>query len=188
VERWAGDPDLAVGGHTTNALPGDAFATASQAIVDLVYDHYNADGAAPRFFASNNLAVPAAAFRELGGFDESFWTSEDREFCDRWLRGGRRFAFASDGIVRHAPRIDLDAFVRRHFRYGRGAFRFHQSRAGHVAGSVRRELGFYRDLPAGVRASLAEAGAQAPALGALLVVWQLANGAGFAWEALTGRR
>jgi GT2 family glycosyltransferase len=186
--RWAGDGELAVGGRTTNGRPENVFASASQAVVDLVYAHYNGDADAPRFFASNNLAVPASGFRALGGFDESFRTSEDREFCDRWLRRGGRFAYEPDAIVRHSPRVDLSAFVARHFRYGRGAFRFHRSRARNVAESVRRELGFYRDLPAGVRASLADAGGQAPALAALLVVWQVANAIGFAWEALAGQR
>jgi GT2 family glycosyltransferase len=181
--RWLEDPAAAIGGRITNGLPGNAFATASQTIVDLVYAHYNA-GAAPRFFASNNLAVPADGFREVDGFDESFRTSEDREFCDRWLRRGRRLAFAPDALVGHAPSMDLSGFVQRHFRYGQGAFRFHRSRSRNVAESVRRELGFYRSLPAGARASLAEAGPRAPALGALLVAWQLANAAGFAWEAV----
>ena len=180
--RWLDDPDAAVGGRTANGLPADVFATASQTIVELVYAHYNAER--PRFFASNNLAVPADGFREVGGFDESFQTSEDREFCDRWLRRGLRLAFAPDAIVGHAPSMDLSAFVQRHFRYGQGAFRFHRSRSRNVAESVRRELGFYRGLPSGARASLAEAGPRAPALGALLVAWQLANAAGFAWEAL----
>jgi GT2 family glycosyltransferase len=187
ARRWAGAPDLAVGGRTTNGLPGNAFAAASQTVVDLVYAHYNENGDAPRFFASNNLAVPAEGFREAGGFDEAFRTSEDREFCDRWLRRGRRFAFAGDAVVEHRPSVGLAGFAGRHFRYGRGAFRFHRARAGSVAESVRRELGFYRTLPAGTRAALAGAGAQAPALGALLVAWQLANAAGFAWEAATAR-
>jgi cellulose synthase/poly-beta-1,6-N-acetylglucosamine synthase-like glycosyltransferase len=181
--RWSEDPSAAVGGRTANGLPGNVFASASQTIVELVYAHYNR-GTGPRFFASNNLAVPADGFREVGGFDESFRTSEDREFCDRWLRHGRRLAFADDAILGHAPRMGLSAFVQRHFRYGRGAFRYHRSRSSNVAESVRRELGFYRSLPAGVRARLANAGPQAPALGALLVAWQLANAAGFAWEAL----
>ena len=183
ASRWSEDPEAAVGGRTANGRPGDVFATASQTIVELVYAHYNG-GAGPRFFASNNLAVPAEGFREVGGFDESFRISEDREFCDRWLRGGRRLLFARDAVLVHAPSMDLPTFVRRHFRYGQGAFRFHRSRSRNVAHSVRRELGFYRSLPAGARASLAEAGPRAPALGALLVAWQLATAAGFAWEAL----
>jgi GT2 family glycosyltransferase len=183
---WPGDPAVAVGGRTVNGLPENACATASQAIVELVYAHYNA-GNRPRFFASNNLAVPAEGFGDVGGFDESFRISEDREFCDRWLRSGRRLAFAPDALLEHRPALDLHEFVQRHFGYGRGAFRFHRSRSRKVAESVRRELGFYRSLPAGVRATLAQAGTRAPAIGALLVAWQLANAAGFAWEAATAR-
>jgi len=184
--RWGGDPNLAVGGGTTNGLPDNPFAYASQTIVDLVYAHYNSDADRARFFASNNLAVPADAFRRLGGFDERFRTSEDRDFCTRWLDSGRRLAYAAGGVVAHAPGLTLARFWRQHFEYGRGAHRYHRARPRSTAGSVRADLLFYRKLPHLLR--LAFAGVEprrAPPLGALLAVWQAANALGFAREALT---
>ena len=188
--RWAGDRDLAVGGRTTNGLPGNTFAAAGQTIVDLVYAHYNAnangDGGGARFFASNNLAVPAAAFEALGGFDERFRASEDRDFCARWLASGRRLASAPGAVVAHAPTLTLGGFCRRHFEYGRGAYRYHRARPGSVAASLRAELSFHRRLPSLVRPELATVGGRGTAtFAALLAAWQAANAAGFLWEAAT---
>jgi GT2 family glycosyltransferase len=188
VARWAAAPDVAVGGQTTNGLPGEPFATASQTIVDLVYAHFNGPGGDARFFASNNLAVPAAGFVALGGFDEEFQASEDRDFCARWLASGRRLAFAAEAVVAHEPRLTLGRFCRRHFEYGRGAYRYHRSRPAGTVASVRAELPFHRRSLRAVGPLLARAGARrATPLAGLLALWQLANAAGFVVEAVRTR-
>ena len=186
VDAWAGDPELAIGGRTANGLPRNAFAAASQTVVDLVYAHYNGNGRGPRFFASNNLAVPARGFAAIGGFDERFRAAEDRDFCARWLASGRRLASARRAFVEHAPGLTLAGYCRRHFAYGRGAYRYHRARPGSVARSVRSELRFHRALPSLVRPELARLdGRGAASLAGLLAAWQAANALGFAWEALT---
>ena len=189
VDAWAGLADVAVGGRTTNGLPDNAFAAASQTIVDLVYAHYNGNGVGARFFASNNFAVPAAAYAAIGGFDERFTASEDRDFCARWLASGRRLASAPDAVVDHAPRVTFSDFWRRHFDYGRGAYRYHRARPESISRSVRSELRFHRRLPALLGPLL---GARSPqnaiSLAGLVAAWQIANAAGFAWEAATTRR
>lgn len=184
VDSWEGRPEVAVGGRTTNGLPDNAFAAASQTIVDLVYAHYNGNGVGARFFASNNLGVPAAGFRDAGGFDEAFRTSEDRDFCARWLASGRDLASAPDALVSHSPQLTLTRFCRRHFDYGRGAYRYHRERPVSLGSSLRAELGFHRRLPALVRAEVAGLEVhRAASLTALLAAWQAANALGFAWEA-----
>lgn len=187
--RWQGADDLAVGGRTTNGRPDNLCATASQTIVDLVYAHYNADVGSARFFASNNLAVPAAGFAALGGFDERFRTSEDRDFCARWLASGRRLVTADDAVVTHAPELTLAEFWRRHVAYGRGAYRYHRARPLTTRASLRSELPFHGSLLRLVRPQLARVGARKAApLAALLVLWQAANALGFVREALASRR
>jgi GT2 family glycosyltransferase len=180
VSRTA--PEAAVGGRTLTAFPGNAFSAASQEIVRLVYAYYNDGPRGARFFASNNLAVPAERFRAVGGFDEQFSTAEDREFCDRWLQLGGQLVYCPDALVMHANRVTLGGFLRQHFGYGRGALKFHRKRGG-IAPSVRRELGFHRALP-----RLMREGRTRPDLFGLLVVWQIANAAGFAWESVAGSR
>lgn len=181
--RFATTPDRIIGGRTLNALPLNLYTTASQLIIDLVYAYYNVDPNHARFFASNNLALPAASFRAISGFDPTFVTSEDRELCDRWLYHGYRMTYAPEAIVYHAHALTLRTFWRQHFRYGRGAMRFHQARAQRHSGQFWQELGFYIRLPALLYEALtAKRRGQALGLLPLLAVWQGANAAGFVWE------
>lgn len=188
VGAWSASPKAALGGRTTNGLPANSFAAASQTIVDLVYEHSNANGSGARFFASNNLAVPADAYAALGGFDEGFAAAEDRDFCARWLESGRHLVYAPDAVVVHAPHLTLARFWRQHFAYGRGAYRYHRARPRPLVRSVAAEMSFHRRLPRLVGPTLRRAGVRRAAeLTALLAAWQAANAAGFAWGAAAER-
>jgi hypothetical protein len=76
-------------------------------------------------------------------------------------------------------------YVRQHFGYGRGAWRFHRARSRRGTGKLEVEGSFYLAcLRAPFRArSLREA----LSLAVLLGVWQGANTAGFFFEALRQR-
>src|SRR5439155_26886197 len=91
---------VAAGGRTLNALPDDRWAAVSQQLIDLLYAYYN-PGHGVEFLATNNLAVGAEAFREIGGFDERYRTAEDREFCRRWRGLGFKLLNVPDAIVHH---------------------------------------------------------------------------------------
>jgi GT2 family glycosyltransferase len=191
--RHQAAPGAAIGGRTVNVLVRDRCATASQLLVDYLYDYYEqrsrtSAGSAPRFFTSNNLAVPAALFRQLNGFDTSFALAagEDREFCDRWQQAGRELVYESRAVVRHAHALTLPRFWRQHFDYGRGAWHFRAARRRRHADAVRLEpLSFYRDLVLyPVRAQGIVRGIP---LSALLAVAQVANATGFWRERLAAR-
>jgi GT2 family glycosyltransferase len=138
------------------------------------------------------MAVPAAAFAELGGFDETFHVaSEDRDLCARWDASGRALRLVEGAVVRHAPRLGLVRFARQHFNYGRGAFRYHRARARHAANRRTQTLSaHWRFL-----GKVAEGFAGRPLsvrlrIGALLLLWQIVNLAGYlfsAGRALAGR-
>jgi GT2 family glycosyltransferase len=181
ANRFAADPDRLLGGRTVNALPQNPYSAASQLIVDIVYSHYNADPCEASFVASNNMAVSSELFRELGGFDPRYTTSEDRDLCDRWL--ARRFGIALVGnaLVHHAKPLSLTSFCHQHFRYGRGAYHFHRGRIERDSGQLQGTLAFYRRLPE--RARLLVPSTSGRFVLALLALWQAANAAGFAWEA-----
>ena len=95
----------------------------SQHIVDIGCAHHNKDPNDARFFTANNLAVRAADFFMLGGFDSSFGNtaSEDRELCGRWLHHGYRMIYVPEATIYHAHRLTFRTFCRQHFNYGRGA-------------------------------------------------------------------
>lgn len=65
-------PGALVGGTTINGLPQDIFATTSQLIVDLVYEHFNSTASDAYFLTSNNFLCQRDAFLEIGGFDSAF--------------------------------------------------------------------------------------------------------------------
>jgi GT2 family glycosyltransferase len=183
--RFARAPDRAIGGRTLNALPDNLYSTASQLIVDVVYAHYNAHPDQASFFATNNLAIPADRFQAIGGFDADFFpfASEDRDFCNRWLYHGSRMIFAPEALVYHAHTLTLRTFLRQHFGYGRGAFRYHKARARCGSGRFTVEVKFYRNLLSLLRDTLSQvSGQRALSLATLLLLWQAANAAGFLWE------
>ena len=189
AERAAADPECGFGGAVVNALDANPYAAASQLIVDLAYAHHNVDPAGATFFASNNLAFPAAAFRALGGFDAAFRTaSEDRDLCARWVESGRRLTFVPEATIAHMHDLTLGGFARQHFAYGRGAWRFHAESRRRGRGRLARDLAFHRGFLAAARRRLHHAPpSRRVTLAALLALWQGANALGFAYEALRDR-
>ncbi len=59
------------------------------------------------FFTTSNLALPAEEFRALGGFDERFVASEDRELCGRWEAMAARMVYEPDVVVHHSHDLTL---------------------------------------------------------------------------------
>lgn len=176
-------PDALSGGSTSNGLPQFLGSSASQLIIDLVYEHFNADPRNARFFASNNMACGRDGYFAISGFDPLFRTaSEDRDFCDRWLRSGRPLLASPAATIVHCHPQNLAAFTRLHFRYGRGASAFHRIRAAR-GGSMETDTAFHRGLPARILARLRhEPPGRAISLAFALAWWELVNAAGFFWE------
>ncbi len=144
--RLAAAPDALVGGHTINVLRGNPYATASQLLVDYLYDYYNAGPDGARFFTSNNMALAAAGARRLrhhlpprGGGGPGVV----RPLAPGW----GALVYAPGAIVRHAHALTPRRFWRQHLNYGRGAFHFHQTRARRGRDRVRVEPpSFYLNL------------------------------------------
>jgi GT2 family glycosyltransferase len=181
--QFAVTPDCAIGGRTLNALPDNLCSTASQILIDYLYEYYNTDTQLSSFFASNNLALPTSSFHALGGFDTAFplAAGEDREFCDRWLHRGYQMVYAPDVQIRHAHHLKLKSFWRQHFNYGRGAFCFHQARAQRDQAPMKVEpLTFYFKLLTYPLRQFSVP--RAVLLAALLFLSQVANVAGFFWQ------
>jgi len=178
------NPGCAAGGVTRNGARDDCAAEASQLVIAAVHAQFNRDPAAPRFFASYNVAFPAEEFRAIGGFDERFRYAEDRELCERWLASGHRFVHAPEALVLHMRRLTLRDFWRQHHGYGRGARAFRDARE---RGPQRRAD------PAGIQRALLDAvvHSDAPggrlALAGYLALSQAATASGFAREALASR-
>lgn len=181
-------PECALGGRTVNGLPGNVYATASQLLIDYLYGYFNRDPQQARFFASNNFAVPAEAFREMGGFDTSYplAAGEDRDFCDRWVSAGRCLRYVPEAIVFHRHALGARTYWRQHFNYGRGAYYFHQGRARRGAAPMRPEPpSFYTGLvgyPVG-----RGHGVRTVPLVVLMGLSQVANAAGFFVERAASR-
>jgi GT2 family glycosyltransferase len=171
-------PGAAVSGRTVNAFHDNPYSAAAQLVIDVGYEQTGYGSRGLPFFTTNNLLVPAAAFRALGGFDTGFRTAEDRDFCARWAASGRGFAHARDAVVDHAHALSLWDFVRLHYEYGRGACRFHRAQASR-GGRVAVEPSYYLAL---ARRPMREPPRRRAGLAGLLAVWLLATTAGFARE------
>ncbi len=191
VDAFRQDPDAGFGGHTHNALPDNPYATASQLLIDYLYAYHASRSStarsAPAFFTSNNLAVSADRFAEVGGFDASFplAAGEDREFCERWQATGHPLRYLSRAVVRHAHDLSLKKFWRQHLNYGRGAYHLQRVRLAHGRPRIAREpLGFYVNL---VFYPLHQASRPVPVLVPLMVLSQVANAIGFFSEARSAR-
>jgi glycosyltransferase involved in cell wall biosynthesis len=124
-------PGCAIGGRVVNALGDGLYSTASQLLIEFLYDYFNVDETGGRFFITSNLAFPTCSFHAVGGFDVSFplAAAEDRDLCDRWREAGHAMVYCEDAVVHHAHALGLRSFCRQHFNYGRGAYHLHRARA-----------------------------------------------------------
>jgi GT2 family glycosyltransferase len=180
ANRFAEIPDHAIGGQTLNPLPENPYSTASQNLLNAGYAYHNPTPGQASFFASSNLTVPAAHFHSIGGFDITFKISEDRDFCDRWQHHGFQMTYAPEILIYHSHPLNFRAFWRRHFNYGRGAYRYHQARAQRGTGRLRPNPKFYTGL---ILNPLMPLQAQRVFwVRVLLVMSQVANTIGFFWE------
>ena len=184
-------PNALVGGTTVNGLTGDFFASTSQLIVDLVYEHFNADPDDGYFLTSNNVLCSRERFLELGGFDESFPRAgaEDRDFCDRWRMRGWPIAWRPEARVVHFHSQTLRTFIDLHVRYGRGAYLYQAKRRARGSGTMTEDLGFHRSLIRRLRTQIHLLPASSGRLRVVftLGIWQIANAIGFAAEAMTAQ-
>jgi glycosyltransferase involved in cell wall biosynthesis len=180
--------DLMVGGRVSNALHHNVSSATSQLIHDLAYEHHN-EGAGASFFATNNVAASAAGLVRIGGFDPRFrYAAEDRDLCARWHEEGLPLVFDPAAHVQHAHQLTLPRFCGQHFRYGRGAWLFHQALRTRGRGRLARDVGFHTRFLGRARRSLAQReGRGRLRIAALLGVWQVANLAGFLYEGLLRR-
>ena len=184
-------PDALVGGLTVNGLLDDVFATTSQLIIDLVYEHFNADAASAYFLASNNVLCSRAAYAHLGGFDATFPRAgaEDRDFCDRWRASGRPLRLVPAAMLEHRHGQNLRQFLGLHFRYGRGAYLYQAKRRQRGSGTMAADMDFHTSLLHRLPRRLRQhrgLGRKAQIISAILL-WQVTNACGFFYEA-TARR
>ena len=181
-------PGCAIGGRVVNALGDGIYSTASQLLIEFLYEYYNVDETGGRFFITSNLALPTQAFRQIGGFDTSFplAAGEDRDLCDRWREAGLRMVYSDEAIVHHAHALGLRSFCRQHFNYGRGAFHLHRARARRGEGPLRVEPADFYTRLVGFPLGRVK-GPRAVALSALMALSQAVYVTGYLTERLRNR-
>lgn len=112
-----------LGGKTINALPQNIYASASQLLVDFLYEFHAKTQSPHTFYTSNNMAISKQNFDSIGGFDQLFPTAaaEDREFSIRWAANNGNLRFVPKAINFHYHQMTFRKYFRQHFNYGRGA-------------------------------------------------------------------
>ena len=142
---FASNGNCVIGGKIVNAVDGNIYAAASQLLLDYLYEHFNAEPEHARMLASCNVAMPAAIFLSVGGFDIKYpnAAAEDREICDRLRHHGHRLVYLQNAVVMHHHVLSLRRFWRQHYNYGTGAFRYHSARAVLAGDRIRVEPSRY---------------------------------------------
>ena len=153
LERWRlaheRNPGAVIGGRTVNTLRANPYASASQLLIDYLYEYYGTSGSSGRFFTSNNFGAPRRPFFQVGGFDTGFRCAagEDREFCQRWSSSGWPLIYDPSIIVGHAHSLNLGGYLMQHFRYGKAARRYWKLRGQRMGEALVVEpLAFYLRL------------------------------------------
>jgi GT2 family glycosyltransferase len=188
------NPGALIGGGVENPHAENAYAAAGQVITAAVDSFFNPPGQEPRFFPGLNFAVERAAYLAIGGCDAGFGrlAAEDRDFIDRWRTSGRRLAACPQAIVRHEHRSSLKGFLKQYFNYGRGAWRYHRLRTRRRSGEMSEDTKLHLQLRHHVQAHLQPLPLwMRVKVILLLCAWQVANAAGFCWQAVAeacGRR
>ncbi len=137
-------PAAGIAGPVVNGRPKSLLAESLQLVVDCFTEHEN-DRAERVFNPTNNLALPRALYRAIGGLDADWPVGggEDRDLCHRWIAAGYRLAWAPRARVEHRPILGLWAYARKFFSYGRGAviyLRKHESGRRSLATTIRHSL------------------------------------------------
>lgn len=123
------------------ATPADL---AWESIVSYLQEQATKPGtSSPGFAATANLACSRDLLERVP-FDESFPVAagEDRDWAERAARLGTTPLFVSQALVLHRPGMRAPDFLRKQFRYGRGAVRYRTASPGRSYGSVS----FYAQL------------------------------------------
>jgi glycosyltransferase involved in cell wall biosynthesis len=184
-------PEALVGSLTFNGLPDNNWSSASQLIIDLVYDYFNRDPENAYFLASNNLSCRRELFLTLGGFDTAFPRAgaEDRDFCDRWRMTKRPIRLTGEPLIEHRHAQTFRKFIDLHYRYGRGARLYQAKRRQRASGTMAEDLSFHRSLPQTVPAHLHGLSLSSKiAMVFGLACWQAANALGFFTAATKDKR
>lgn len=132
AKRFSHRPDCALAGKVVNALTDNPYSTATQLVVDYCMAAHNMAPDRAVFGVSSNLALPAALFHAIGGFDETFSAAagEDRDLCLRWVKNGYPMVYAPEAVVKHFHELSLFTYLKQHYNYGHGAHRFHEKHRG----------------------------------------------------------
>ena len=150
LARFEQTPGNMVAGSIMNILPQDPYATATQLIMDSVYEYHTRHASRQRFFSTTNLAVPVDHFWEIRGFSTAFprAAGEDYDFCARWHEAGFGSTYAPEAVVGHAHGHDLRSFWTQHFTYGRALLRVREGMARRRgrSGIELEPANFYRQL------------------------------------------
>ncbi|MDQ6886164.1 MAG: glycosyltransferase [Gemmatimonadota bacterium] len=188
ANQFANDSRAGAGGRVVNALHANIYSEASQLLISYLYEYglgaVHPDQREQRFFCTSNLALPASAFRELGGFDEKEIgvTGEDRELCERWLHSGHELVYVGEAVVRHSHELGAIDFLRQHWRYGQDGLSVHRARVRRTGRGPRVYPSFYAGML--LYPFRAHAGGRAPLLAVLLASTQATYAAALLWRFL----
>jgi glycosyltransferase involved in cell wall biosynthesis len=145
----------ALGGQTLNPQADKIGMSASQFLIDFLYEYMQDQTGNALLLVSNNVAYRRDVFATVGGFNESFplAAAEDMEMSYRLVQQGYHQAYYPLAKVWHHHRLTPWGHVRQQFRYGRGAHFFRRAWRRDDLKCIQpvSEYSFYPALAAAIR-------------------------------------
>lgn len=122
-----------VGGKVINGLKRSFFSDLCQFIISFLEHAINITPGGARFLTSNNIACRSAEIGAEGLFDERFKSdgAEDRELCERLVHLGKNVVFDPTIQVEHYHNLNLTAFLRQQYNYGKGSYLLYRTLTEH---------------------------------------------------------
>jgi glycosyltransferase involved in cell wall biosynthesis len=100
------------------------------------------------FLPTCNAGYKKAVLDKVGGFDESFKRAagEDRDLSLKILKVGGKLKLDKKILVYHERDLDFHKFSRKHFDYGKAAYKLYTTHPGQKRLPIKSYINFYKSI------------------------------------------
>ncbi len=136
-----------IGGYITTGRSDTLFSRVNAEIFNWYFEQAR-HGEYTEFISTCNASYKKDVLVRIGGFDEGFCGAygEDRDINIRLIKEKCKLRLVDDILVYHDRRLRFFGFVRRHFKYGQGAYQVYKKHPEVGYLSFSSYVSFYRSI------------------------------------------